>query len=734
MAFAKNVMLPFALFAAASAARRMEAQVTPVEKVIQLLDDMKTKVEDAGKAEATTYDTFCCFCKDTTTTKSASITTGQDNIDRLSADIQADTASKATKATELADRKKKQEELAAELSDTQARCLKEMAEYEASIADLSKAVKSLGKAIDAMKTSKPTSLLSLRASVRDGLALADAMGLVVTSKRPAVEAFLQGGVDPSDPGYKYHSNEIISTLETLKTEFSDKQTTTQGEWDKAKTSCDTLKTDLTDQMSTNSGSMTTLSQDIDALQAAIASDRESLVNAESLLQDDQLYLKDLTQQCEARAKDWDQRSQMRADEITALTAALAILRDGGNGAASVKDLDAVNKRALLVQRSRPAVAVADASAAAPAAEAPASKAGVPSLLQEAAAQAEVHGRGLRGGQRSVSAHSALRSAEENAQRRALALLRSEGARLGSGMLTALAAQTSAGDPFAKVKNLIQRLIERLLKEATQEATKKGFCDEEVGKATKSRDFRLADTKKLAAELGQLKAKKDTLETDIGSLTTSLANLRTTLNETEVLRATDKADNLKDIKTAKEGLAAVEEAIKILKIFYSQAAKASAFVQASPVSADTSGPGFSGSYSGNQEGSVGVIKMLEVIRSDFDRTVRTTEAGEAAAAASFVEFDRTSRTDISGKETTLQLSQEDLESTKNAITQAMTDLEAQQKLLDAALKTLEDLKPMCIDTTMSFAERKAKREEEIAALKKALCYLDPNKVESECQGA
>eukprot|EP00408_Alexandrium_pacificum_P021797 CAMPEP_0171204316 /NCGR_PEP_ID=MMETSP0790-20130122/25979_1 /TAXON_ID=2925 /ORGANISM="Alexandrium catenella, Strain OF101" /LENGTH=366 /DNA_ID=CAMNT_0011669815 /DNA_START=1 /DNA_END=1097 /DNA_ORIENTATION=- len=362
----RSVLPALLVLLSAAYAAGLEAGVTPVEKVIVLLDDMKTKVESEGKAEAATYDSFACFCKDNTASKSFAIQASNDEVDRLSADIQSNVASKATKASELLGRKKKQEELAADLSDAQARCLSETAEFEASIADLSKAVKSLGKAIDSMKASKPASLLSIRASVREGLALADAMGLVVTSRRPAVEAFLQGGVDPSDPGYKYHSNEIVTTLENLKSDFTAKQTSTQSEWDKAKSSCDTLKKDLAGQMSTNSGSMTTLSQDIDGLQAQIATDREALVNEEALLQEDQLYLKDLTQLCEARAKDWDQRSQMRADEVTALTAALTILRDGGNGGSSVKDLDAVNKRALLVQRAplRPAAA---AAAAAPAA-------------------------------------------------------------------------------------------------------------------------------------------------------------------------------------------------------------------------------------------------------------------------------------------------------------------------------------------------------------------------------
>lgn len=40
--------------------------------------------------------------------------------------------------------------------------------------------------------------------------------------------------------------------------------------------------------------------------------------------------------------------------------------------------------------------------------------------------------------------------------------------------------------------------------------------------------------------------------------------------------------------------------------------------------------------------------------------------------------------------------------------------------------------MCIDTGMSYEERVQKREEEIAALKRALCILDGDKVEPECQ--
>ena len=46
------------------------------------------------------------------------------------------------------------------------------------------------------------------------------------------------------------------------------------------------------------------------------------------------------------------------------------------------------------------------------------------------------------------------------------------------------------------------------------------------------------------------------------------------------------------------------------------------------------------------------------------------------------------------------------------------LGTRQKMLDDTLKELEDLKPTCVDTGMSYEERVQKREEEIDALKKA----------------
>merc|ERR1719436_888010 len=105
----------------------------------------------------------------------------------------------------------------------------------------------------------------------------------------------------------------------------------------------------------------------------------------------------------------------------------------------------------------------------------------------------------------------------------------------------------ASDPFGKVKTLIQQLIERLISEATSEATKKGFCDEELGKAKKDRDFRLADTVKLDVEIKGLNLKKDELEEEIELLTGQITKLKEDLAEATRLRGEEHDENMETIK-------------------------------------------------------------------------------------------------------------------------------------------------------------------------------------------
>merc|ERR1719235_305596 len=289
--------------------------------------------------------------------------------------------------------------------------------------------------------------------------------------------------------------------------------------------------------------------------------------------------------------------------------------------------------------------------------------------------------------------------------------------------------------------MFEKLIERLVHEATEEATKKGYCDTSLAKAELDRTFRMDTVMKLNADLYALEVKEEALEMEISELTDAIATLTKDLATATEARAAEKAVNTENLKTAKEGDVAITEAILILKTYYGEAAKATGdfgnrgkygLAQYSPTEEDTSGPGFAGNYGGKQEAMKAIVGMLEVIKSDFDRTIRTTVQAEKDAAAAFVIYERGAKADIASKTTKKELDEEDLATTKTTIATKMKEMQENMDLVDAAASEIEQLKPMCIDSGMSYEERVKAREEEIEHLKTAMCILEENKVEAECQ--
>merc|ERR1719409_1467957 len=500
-------------------------------------------------------------------------------------------------------------------------------------------------------------------------------------------AFLQSRarakVDPSDPEYKYHSQGIVEMLNKLHEDFTAEKATADEEFAKAEASRTKTKEDTAAEIKLTEGTISDLETEIGTLTARLAGARVELVDADNVLKDDKLYMTDLTAICEKRANEYDQRSSMRAKEHEALSSAVGILEG--------KVAGVEGERAMLAQLGVKTPA---------------------SFFQRSAVTAH------------VQAQVAGKAATDERMETTMSTLRLANKRLKSSALNALLARAGA-DPFAKVKGLIQKLVERLIKEATEEATKKGFCDTELGKAEQDRDFRLAEVKKLSAEIAGLETKNDELELEIKELTEALESLAMSAEEAAEQRAEQKEENTKALEDARGGLAALTEALGILKTFYKQAAKASLLQnKASPIDEDNPGAGFDGSYKGNQAESKGVIGLLEVIKTDFEHTIEVTTETEKTQAADYVKFDRTTQADIGGKSTKKTLDEEDLATTKA--------MKSNMDLVDTALMELEELQPTCVDNVQSYEDRVKAREDEIAALKKALCQLDAEGVEDECK--
>merc|ERR1719515_503801 len=216
-------------------------------------------------------------------------------------------------------------------------------------------------------------------------------------------------------------------------------------------------------------------------------------------------------------------------------------------------------------------------------------------------------------------------------------------------------------------------------------------------ATHTRDSNMNKIMELNANLESLEATKAKLEEEIATLTTEIADLNDSLTKETKMRADEKAENMDTLDKAKAGLAATKDAYDVLSAFYKKAAKGKvSLIQASPVDADAPGV-HSGAYKGGQQKAGGILAMLDVIISDFERTIKVTTKAEKASHREFVEFEITTKTSIASKETGKSQAESDLKSTDSKIVEGMDDLAKHQKMLDDVLKELEDLKPACVDT-------------------------------------
>lgn len=702
-------MTTLLLLALGISALAVAEKVTPVEKVITLLEDLKEEVEHEGETEAATYDSFSCFCKSMTETKAQAIKDEQDNIEGFAATLQEQTSISNAKAHEVKELDTLIATLDKDMAKIESMREKEKTKYESQAADLQKGIDGLEGAIADMKAGMPSSLAQVKTSVRKSLLMADTLDMDPKRTR-ALAVLLQEDESEAPTGDgEFHSGGIVETLEKLQKDFKGRKTQLdQIEGQNQKDFTETMKTKNSEK-STAQDAKTTAESDKSNADANIATASDDTVLEEATLKDDELYMKDLTERCELKAREWDQRSQMRAGEVTALGKAIDIIKNRAQANESA------NKRALLQTDKAPARKsdVRDDSEE--------SDIGDLSFLQVASSPRKQ----LRG----IAALQSATSAQARREK-AIANLVQTAQKLKSPVLSALAMKIGA-DPFAKVRRLVQELIERLVKEAAAESSKKGWCDTSMGKATHNRDSNMDAVMTLNGEIMALEAKKATLEEEIATLTQEISDLNDALAKQTKLRTQEKAENMDTLDKAKAGLAAVKDAYEVLQTFYKNAAKGKvSLVQASPVDEDAPGV-HSGANQGNQAKAGGIFAMLDVIVSDFERTIRVVTEAEQESHREFVEFERTTKSSIMSKETGKSQSELDLKETDQKITEGMDNIDMHQKMLDDALKELEDLKPACVDTGMSYADRVAKREEEIDALKKAMCELDGEGVEADC---
>jgi len=687
-------------------------KVTPIEQVVNMLTELQTKVILEGKAEAKTYDKFACFCKDSTDEKSAAITDGQTTVDRLVGKIndrQADRSDIDGKISELNEQiAKLNKEMEAETKAHKANAKTfetEDNEKLGAITGLDEAIKEIKAATNRPKGLKghtvSMAVKKYLKTIRSSFMLADALGLGSAEAHREVAKLLQTSQTPGEVAYDEHeeTSAALGTLINLEKDFTSQKNQQSEAETKRVFAFDSFMQQRTDEKKLAESHLAKQTKLNGIRSAEIAEFQQQLTEAQATLHDDQAYIKELVAKCNAKSEDWDKRTSMRSGELAAISTALNIITSKIAKGASLLQ---VPRKATTSWAEMGAMIASRDTRKAP-------------LVSSKMQTPRTH---LSLILKSVSSH---KSPDDSIREEALDLLRSKGQELKSTTLVRIAAQMQ-NDPFGKIKTLISELIERMNQEAADEATHKGWCVKSIGKAESTRANKAEAITSLNSELEMKQIAKDKLIDDIATLTSEIEQLDLTKDEFTKVREDEKAENEATIKEAEEGLAAVQDAKKVLEKFYGEEAPAS-LVQKSNRLHEEPDAGFEGGDGRDQEGGANIIALMDVIEGDFERTIKGTKKEEDQAARDFTALERTTDISIETKTDDKEAKESELAATKDHIAKKLEDLKGEQELLDKALEELIELQPACIDTGMSYEDRVAKREEEIEALNSALSILE-----------
>jgi len=686
------------LLALAAAHARSVSAVSPVEHVTTLLQDLQTKVQTEGAAEAEAYETFACFCKDKTTNTDTEITTQTLHVASLEADIKQLDGSIQELTGEILQYEHDLDTMDAEQTAAADLRENEQADFEVARKDAEIATSQLEAAIE---------------SIEGGLAfvqvqskIAPIVALATSLKIAPKEVSLLGSIKSSSA-----NADVLGTLDNLLQAFQARTSTLTEEEGAAKTNFETAADNKRTEYDTAKDSLSTKQGLLATAQEDRATSQEDLTETQALLVDNQAYLKELSAQCEARAKEWDQRSTLRKDELEAIGTALELITGEVTTQASATENG--GREALAQKGKKPLKKV------------------VTALFQDVKEEPYVD---------IVSFVQTAADTSMAARRtRVVDLLASN----KNARIAALAV-TASSDPFAKVKTTIQSLIERLIESAQAASEHKGWCDTETAKGETSRDYRLADTKSLNSQLEIEEARKAELEHNEEVLNNEIGVLNTVLTDITTQRGEEKEANRVTIQAANDGLAALRSAIKTLEAFYRRAgratvAKAPTMTTDSLVGADMADAGTSAatgeSYQGGQQAGAQVMGALETVEADFMRTVKEATDAEAQAMRDFASFSKETKASITNRQTGLSQTQAELKTTTSDLEAHMEDLRMTQGLLDSSLETLEKLLPSCMHAGTSYEEQVERRDAEIASLKYAICIMDDDGTDAglRCEG-
>jgi len=646
-----------------------------IQKVVELLDECKAKVQKDLDAETKSMEEYTAFCDDELKDKGYAIETAARAIEDLTATVDSSTANIGELSDEIAT-----------LGTTNAAKSKELADAtkvrEAGNADFVAAEKELVKSIDELSRAAtvlkrgmsfaqtPQGKKKMNAVVAGLKNIIEAEWVDVGSKRK-LKSFLQAAAQAKEDedddlsltqpqakmvAYESSSGSIVKTIEEMQGKAEDTLSDLRKkEMGDAQTFA-MLEQGLKDEISHGEEKLSTATKSKAANEQAKEDASGKLVETTKSKAADEEYAGTLKTECEAKASEWEARQKSAAEEMGAIEKAKEILVSGVTAFAQVSSK---------------------------------SKRWNPDDDDESDAVSE----------KRTKVVSILKQLGQTHHSFAFAQL----------------ANMATSDPFVKIRGLIEDMIAKLLKEAEEEATQKAFCDAEMGKSKTSQEEKTMTMDKLQARIDGATSTISENTEAIKTLESEIAEIDKAQAEATTIRTKEKEDYMVASKDFKDSAEAVAKAIEVLKNFYE-----GSFLQVSATTnLKSKQPEFGGAKS---DIAHTIISVLEMSEEDFTTLLAETEATEDEAAKAYATLTDENKISKATKETEAKGKASEVKSLTVQLEHSKEDHGSVSSELDAVLSYIDKLKPQCEEKAMSYEEKKAKREAEIEGLKEALEIL------------
>merc|ERR1719248_529698 len=522
-------------------------QVSPVQKVIQLLDELKGKVESDLAAEEKLMEEYTTWCDEEANTKEDAITSSKRTIGDLEATIEDAKASIVTLTSSIDELTTSISTSEAELDKATKLRNKEHDVFKASEKELADTVDSLERALTVLKKNLGF-LQNGRVSEALGASLSGLRKVVEASwvnahQKSVLTSLLQAHESDEDEqpqgttvAYESASGGILDTIADMQSKAEESLSSTRKDEMEAAHAFALLKQGLEDEIKVNKKQLGEAKLTRSTTEEEQHSAETSLTETKETLAADEKTLAEVKTDCEAKAKEWAMRQKQAGEETAAIEKAKEVLAEG-----------------------------------------------VKVFLQ-------------------TSTKLRVKSADEAYDTRAqvVRVLSKISKKFHSYALVELASRARS-DPFGKIRGLIEGMIAKLTKEAAEEADQKSFCDEEIGESKSKQADLTGKLDKTSARIQKAEADKAKLLEDIKTLESEIAEIDAGQAEATAVRQKEHEEYVKASTDFKDSAAAVAKAIDVLSEYYSSAA----FVQVS-----SKQPEFGGASSDVGSTIVSVLEVAE----------------------------------------------------------------------------------------------------------------------------